>query len=72
MIHCDVFNGNADGICALQLLSLSKPVDSVLVTGVKRDFGLLKRVDAAKEDRITEKHRKFNRTAKLTAEAVPS
>ncbi len=53
MTHYDVFNGDADGICALQQLRLADPIDSVLVTGVKRDIGLLKRVDAAKGDQIT-------------------
>lgn len=40
----DVFNGDADGICALHQLRLAEPRDAVLVTGVKRDIGLLARV----------------------------
>lgn len=40
----DVFNGDADGICALHQLRLAEPVDSVLVTGVKRDIALLRQV----------------------------
>lgn len=44
MTHYDVFNGDADGICALHQLRLAKPMDSVLVTGVKRDIDLLKQV----------------------------
>jgi hypothetical protein len=48
----DVFNGDADGICALQQLHLSEPVESVLVTGVKRDTALVKRVDAAPGDSV--------------------
>ncbi|MCF7991255.1 MAG: acetyltransferase [Thiohalocapsa sp.] len=48
----DVFNGDADGICALQQLRLSEPADTVLVTGVKRDISLLKRVDAAAGDHV--------------------
>lgn len=40
----DVFNGDADGICALQQLRLAYPRESVLVTGVKRDIALLQRV----------------------------
>jgi hypothetical protein len=45
----DVFNGDADGICALHQLRLHTPVDATLVTGVKRDIDLLRRVpnDAA-------------------------
>lgn len=40
----DVFNGDADGICALLQLRLAKPQNSQLVTGIKRDFELLDRV----------------------------
>ena len=36
MADFDVFNGDADGICALQQLRLSRPLASTLVTGVKR------------------------------------
>ncbi|WP_457573171.1 acetyltransferase [Desulfolithobacter sp.] len=46
MHHIDVFNGDADGICALHQLRLSDPVtDSRLVTGVKRDISLLSQLD---------------------------
>ncbi|MGC1817935.1 MAG: acetyltransferase [Casimicrobiaceae bacterium] len=44
MSHFDVFNGDADGICALQQLRLDSPMDATLVTGVKRDIALLQRV----------------------------
>ncbi len=44
MTHFDVFNGDADGICALHQLRLAEPRESTLVTGVKRDISLLKRV----------------------------
>lgn len=53
MRHYDVFNGDADGICALHQLRLAEPVQSGLVTGVKRDIGLLARVPALAGDRIT-------------------
>ncbi|HKI59908.1 MAG TPA: acetyltransferase [Mariprofundaceae bacterium] len=53
MKQIDVFNGDADGICALHQLRLTKPCDSELVTGVKRDINLLGRVEATKGDRIT-------------------
>jgi len=49
----DVFNGDADGICALHQLRLAEPVESELVTGVKRDIALLKRVAAGAGDRVT-------------------
>jgi len=49
----DVFNGDADGICALLQLRSAEPRDAALVTGVKRDINLLTRVDAAAGDRVT-------------------
>ena len=53
MIHYDVFNGDADGICALHQLRLAYPRDSQLITGVKRDITLLERVVAKPGDKIT-------------------
>jgi hypothetical protein len=52
-LQFDVFNGDADGICALHQLRLADPADSELVTGPKRDISLLKRVTARAGDRIT-------------------
>ena len=41
----DVFNGDADGICALHQLRLAEPApEAVLVTGVKRDIALLSKI----------------------------
>ncbi len=48
----DVFNGDADGLCALQQLRLEDPRDTVLVTGVKRDIALLARVEAEAGDEV--------------------
>lgn len=48
----DVFNGDADGICALQQIRLAEPADSTLVTGVKRDIALLRRVQAQENDQV--------------------
>ena len=53
MARYDVFNGDADGICALLQLRLAAPADSTLITGVKRDIDLLKQVAAAPGDEIT-------------------
>lgn len=53
MKQFDVFNGDADGICALQQLRLTDPANSQLVTGVKRDIELLDQVQAASGDAIT-------------------
>ena len=49
----DVFNGDADGICALHQLRLAEPLEAELVTGIKRDIDLLRRVDAGEGDRVT-------------------
>lgn len=53
MAHFDVFNGDADGLCALVQLHLHAPRDSHLITGVKRDIALLQRVDAGPGDTLT-------------------
>lgn len=49
----DVFNGDADGLCALHQLRLVDPADSELVTGPKREISLLKRVEAQAGDHVT-------------------
>jgi len=49
----DVFNGDADGLCALHQLRLAEPLDAELVTGVKREIDLLRRVEAKAGDRVT-------------------
>ncbi len=53
MTNYDVFNGDADGICALQQLRLHSPRNSVLVSGLKRDIDLLSQVQAGAGDNIT-------------------
>jgi len=53
MNYIDCFNGDADGICALTQIRLQTPVESELVTGVKRDINLLERVNASRGDMVT-------------------
>jgi hypothetical protein len=53
MAHYDVFNGDADGICALTQMRNAQPVDSTLITGVKRDISLLRQVNAGPDDVVT-------------------
>lgn len=48
----DVFNGDADGICALQQFRLAFPATTTLITGAKRDISLLKRVKAKSGDEV--------------------
>jgi hypothetical protein len=53
MAHIDIFNGDADGICALTQLRNAEPLESTLITGVKRDIALVARAEVAAGDRIT-------------------
>ncbi len=48
----DAFNGDADGLCALHQMRLAQPGETILVTGVKRDISLLKRIDAQAGDEV--------------------
>ena len=49
----DLFNGDADGICALQQLRLQYPREAKLVSGLKRDIYLMRQIDVAAGDEIT-------------------
>ena len=51
--YIDIFNGDADGICALLQWRLAHPQTSRLITGVKRDIQLLQRAQARAGDQIT-------------------
>lgn len=55
MTDYDIFNGDADGICALHQLRLVEPRHSSLITGVKRDIRLVEKVinQVKKDDRLT-------------------
>ncbi len=56
MQYFDVFNGDADGICALHQLRLAEPrPEAHLITGVKRDIKLLNNLlpKARSDDEIT-------------------
>ncbi|MCK9395946.1 MAG: DHH family phosphoesterase [Methylobacter sp.] len=52
-MHFDVFNGDADGICALIQLRLDRPLASTLITGIKRDIQLLDKFTVSSGDHIT-------------------
>lgn len=51
-MNYDIFNGDADGIIALLQLQLANPIESIKITGVKRDIALLKQVEAKAGDTI--------------------
>ncbi|MDA8752611.1 DHH family phosphoesterase, partial [Halieaceae bacterium] len=53
MTDFDVFNGDADGICALTQLRNAEPRAAQLITGVKRDIALLQRVEADAGSQVT-------------------
>lgn len=52
-MNYDVFNGDADGLCALTQLRNAQPRDAELITGVKRDINLLEQVDAGSGSWVT-------------------
>lgn len=66
----DVFNGDADGICALHQLRLETPRASELVTGVKREIALVGRVTARAGDELTVLDVSFARNAGAVAAAL--
>lgn len=51
-MNFDVFNGDADGICALHQIRLDKPLESQLITGVKRDIQLLNKISVEQDDQV--------------------
>jgi hypothetical protein len=53
MPNYDLFNGDADGICALQQLRLHDPRKAELVTGLKRDINLLGQIEPQAGELIT-------------------
>lgn len=52
-MYFDVFNGDADGICALIQLRLDQPLAAQLITGIKRDIKLLDKFTVSSGDHIT-------------------
>ena len=68
----DIFNGDADGLCALHQLRLEEPRVSELITGVKRDIGLLERVQAREADELTVLDISMKRNAAALARALES
>lgn len=53
MANLDIFNGDADGICALAQLRNAEPCDSTLITGVKRDIQLMDKIIPSAGDTVT-------------------
>lgn len=54
LMHYDVFNGDADGLCALNQLRLARPIpEAQRITGVKRDILLLSQLQDLRHNSIT-------------------
>lgn len=53
MARIDIFNGDADGICALTQFRNANPGESKLVTGVKRDIALVAKAGIEAGDEVT-------------------
>lgn len=49
----DIFNGDADGICALHQLRLQHPQQSTLISGLKREINLLDQIQPKPGDKLT-------------------
>ncbi len=70
MAHFDIFNGDADGICALTQLRNAEPLESTLITGVKRDIALVGRANASSGDRITALDVSFDKNREAVVAAL--
>jgi hypothetical protein len=69
-MHYDVFNGDADGICALIQLRLAQPLESTLITGIKRDIQLLDKVGVNPGDSLTVLDISFEKNSRRVAEIL--
>jgi hypothetical protein len=67
-MHYDVFNGDADGICALIQLRLAQPLASTLITGIKRDIQLLDKVTVNPGDSLTVLDISFEKNSRRVVE----
>lgn len=52
-MNYDVFNGDADGLCAIRQLRLARPLTAIPITGLKRDNQLLQHIQPNSGDEIT-------------------
>ena len=66
----DIFNGDADGICALHQLRLEEPRAAVPVTGAKREIALVERVEAEGGDELTVLDVSFRTNARAVTRAL--
>lgn len=70
MAEFDIFNGDADGICALTQLRNAEPLESTLITGVKRDIELVAKADLSEGDRATVLDISFDKNREAVSKAL--
>lgn len=70
MSFYDLFNGDADGLCALQQLRLHQPKDASLITGLKRDINLFSKINPERGDDITALDISFDRNREGVQKAL--
>ena len=70
MADIDIFNGDADGICALTQLRNAEPRQSALITGVKRDIELVAKANIQSGDRVTALDISFDKNREAVIEAL--
>lgn len=61
--YIDVFNGDADGLCALVQLRRKEPQSSQLITGIKRDIKLLSQLQLEGTEHVTVLDISFDKNA---------
>lgn len=70
MAHFDIFNGDADGICALTQLRNAEPRQTSLITGVKRDIALVGKADVSAGDLVTALDISFDKNRDAVIQAL--
>ena len=72
MTTYDIFNGDADGICALTQLRNAYPLKSELITGVKRDIQLLNKISPQAGDSLNVLDISFDKNRAAVINALES
>ena len=70
MAKVDIFNGDADGICALTQFRNANPAESRLVTGVKRDIALVGKAGIEADDQVTVLDVSFDKNRDAVVDAL--
>ena len=70
MAKVDIFNGDADGICALTQFRNANPAERRLVTGVKRDIALVGKAGIEADDQVTVLDVSFDKNRDAVVDAL--